>query len=56
MNAACNMDITAQLFDLLGYDSKTNRVKIGALAELTHPQIRSNIEEMLVRVLSLIHI
>ncbi len=42
-------DLTAPLYDVLGYDASRCRVRIGALAENTHPQIRTMIEEMLYR-------
>ena len=35
------------VYDVLGYDHEENKVRIGALAENTHPQIREQIEEML---------
>ena len=40
--------MSEHVYDVLGYDLKENRVKIGALAENTHPQIRDKIEEMLI--------
>ena len=41
-------DLADTLYDVLGYDHAQDKVKIGALAENTHPQIRTKIEEMLV--------
>lgn len=41
------VDLSEPLFDVLGYDRTTQKVRIGALAENTHPQIREQIEDML---------
>lgn len=49
MNAAVGRDISGHLFKLLGYDSGNNKVTLGALAELTHPQIRDDLREMLIK-------
>ncbi len=40
-------DLADPLYDVLGYDHSEQKVRIGALAENTHPQIRSKIEDML---------
>ena len=40
------MDLSKSLFELLGYCSDTNRVRIGSLAENTHPQIKEEIHDM----------
>ena len=47
MTSATGSDISSSLYDVLGYDHTSNKIKIGALAENTHPQIRSKIEDML---------
>ena len=47
MNRATGNDMAEQLYDLLGYDHNEQKVRIGPLAENTHPQIRDKIEEML---------
>ncbi len=41
------VDISDHVYEVLGYDEKEKKVRIGALAENTHPQIRDKIEEML---------
>merc|ERR1719266_2666917 len=40
-------DLDDCVYDVLGYDHGERRIKIGALAENTHPQIKDKIEEML---------
>lgn len=40
MQKVTGMDLADPLFDVLGYDHSSRRVRIGALAENTHPQIR----------------
>jgi hypothetical protein len=40
MRLEAGMDLSDPLYDVLGYCDKTNKVRIGALAENTHPQIR----------------
>ena len=40
------MDLSKSLFEVLGYCSDTNRVRIGSLAENTHPQIKEEIHDM----------
>ena len=47
MEKATGNDIAEQLYDLLGYDHDKQKIRIGPLAENTHPQIRDKIEEML---------
>ena len=47
MTNVAGKDVTDELFDVLGYDHSNKKVKIGALAENTHPQIRDKIEDML---------
>ncbi len=46
-SASGRHDLTEDLYDVLGYDHEQKRVRIGALAENTHPQIRDMIEDML---------
>ena len=48
MNRVTGRDMSAQVFDVLGYDHQERKVRIGALAENTHPQIKDKIEEMLI--------
>ena len=48
MNSATGKDMSAHVYDVLGYDHREKKVRIGALAENTHPQIKDKIEEMLV--------
>jgi len=48
MKQETERDLADTLYDVLGYDHAQDKVKIGALAENTHPQIRTKIEEMLV--------
>jgi len=40
-------DISGTLYDVLGYDHVEDKVRIGALAENTHPQIKDKIYDML---------
>ena len=40
-------DLDDHVYDVLGYNHKEDKIKIGALAENTHPQVREKIEEML---------
>ena len=40
-------DISGTLYDVLGYDHEEDKVRIGALAENTHPQIKDKIYDML---------
>lgn len=47
MKRETKTDVTEQLYDLLGYDHTEKKVRIGPLAENTHPEIRDKIEEML---------
>lgn len=48
MNRETGRDMSAHVYDVLGYDHEEKKVRIGALAENTHPQIKDKIEEMLV--------
>ena len=48
MKQATGKDLAKQVYDVLGYDHTEKKVRIGALAEATHPQIRDIIEEMLI--------
>jgi len=41
------VDVSADVYDLLGYDHNNQRVKLGALAENTHNQIKDKLAEML---------
>ena len=47
MQLQTGRDLSASLFDVLGYCSNTERVRIGSLAENTHPQIKEEIRDML---------
>ncbi|TRY63969.1 hypothetical protein TCAL_11167 [Tigriopus californicus] len=47
MHSVTGQDLSTHLYDVLGYDHSENKVRIGALAENTHPQIRVKIEAML---------
>ncbi len=53
MNSATGKDLSEDVYDVLGYDHAKEKVRIGALAENTHPQIRDKIEEMLTSSLKL---
>ncbi len=46
-SASGRHDLTEDLYDVLGYDHVEQRVRIGALAENTHPQIKDMIQDML---------
>ena len=47
MQLQSGRDLSESLFDVLGYCSNTERVRIGSLAENTHPQIKEEIHDML---------
>ena len=47
MTQVTGMDLSGSLYDVLGYDHSENRVRIGSLAENTHPQIREKLQGML---------
>ena len=47
MQLKTGRDLSESLFDVLGYCSNTERVRIGSLAENTHPQIKEEIHDML---------
>ena len=40
--------VAGELYDMLGYDGATQKVRLGMLAEKTHPYIKQKVGEMLV--------
>ena len=40
--------MSRELYSMLGYDSNNKRVRMGMLAEKTHPYIKEKVEEMLI--------
>merc|ERR1712223_789962 len=48
MSTCSGLDgISDNVYDVLGYDKETRKVRIGPLAENTHPQIKQKLETML---------
>ena len=47
MNNETESEVTEELYDMLGYDSKSKKVRMGMLAEKTHPYIKTKVVEML---------
>ena len=47
MNNETETEVTDELYDMLGYDSKSKKVRMGMLAEKTHPYIKQKVVEML---------
>ena len=43
MTQATGQDLSEHLYNVLGYDHAEKKVRVGALAENTHPQIRDKI-------------
>ena len=41
-------EVSDVLYDMLGYDSKNKKVRLGMLAEKTHPYIKEKVVEMLI--------
>jgi len=48
VNLETRQDLSKVLFNLLGYDSEKREVRLGIVAELTNPFVRSKVLEMLV--------
>jgi len=49
MTVETEKDMTEDVYDLMGYDSKTKKIGMGMLAEKTHPYIKEKVVEMLVK-------
>ncbi|XP_040572547.1 choline dehydrogenase, mitochondrial [Lepeophtheirus salmonis] len=47
MNDVSGLDLACNLFEVLGYDQANSKVKLGSLAENTHPQLKEKVKEML---------
>jgi len=47
MNNETETEVTDELYDMLGYDSKSKKVRMGMLAEKTHPYIKEKVVELL---------
>ena len=48
MKAETEKEVSSELYSMLGYDSQNKRVRMGMLAEKTHPYIKEKVEEMLI--------
>jgi choline dehydrogenase len=48
MNTETDKDLSAIVYQLMGYDSEKREIRMGMLAEKTHPYIRDKLGEMLV--------
>ena len=48
MNNETETEVSDALYDMLGYDSKNKKVRLGMLAEKTHPYIKEKVVEMLI--------
>jgi len=48
MKAETEKEVASELYSMLGYDSQNKRVRMGMLAEKTHPYIKEKVEEMLI--------
>jgi len=48
MNAETDRELSDEVYRLMGYDSEKREIKMGMLAEKTHPYIRDKVVEMLV--------
>jgi len=48
MNNETETEVSDVLYDMLGYDSKNKKVRLGMLAEKTHPYIKEKVVEMLI--------
>jgi len=49
MNKETESDLSADIYDMMGYDSQTKKIGMGMLAEKTHPYIKEKVVEMLVK-------
>merc|ERR1711872_400318 len=49
MSAETKTDVSDDVYDLMGYDSEAKKVRMGMLAENTHPYIKEKVVEMLVK-------
>jgi len=49
MNNETDKEVTDELYEMLGYDSKSKKVRMGMLAEKTHPYIKEKVGEMLMK-------
>lgn len=47
MTSVSGIDLSNNVYEVLGYDHLNSKVKIGALAENTHPEIKDKITDML---------
>ena len=48
MKAETTKEVSTELYSMLGYDQATKRVRMGMLAEKTHPYIMEKVVEMLI--------
>jgi len=49
MRNETDKEVTDELYDMLGYDSKSKKIRMGMLAEKTHPYIKEKVVEMLMK-------
>ena len=47
MKEATTREVSTELYSMLGYDQQSKRVRMGMLAEKTHPYIMEKVTEML---------
>ena len=47
MNEETETEVNDELYDMLGYDHQSKRVRMGMLAEKTHPYIKEKVIDML---------
>merc|ERR1711892_1453779 len=49
MSAETDTDVAGDVYELMGYDSDTKKIRMGMLAEKTHPYIKEKVVEMLIK-------
>merc|ERR1711915_665947 len=49
MCAETETDMSDDVYELMGYDSDTKKIRMGMLAEKTHPYIKEKVVEMLIK-------
>merc|ERR1711892_617086 len=49
MSAETDKDMAGDVYELMGYDSDTKKIRMGILAEKTHPYIKEKVVEMLIK-------
>ena len=49
MCAETKTDLTSNVYELMGYDSEAKKVRMGMLAEKTHPYIKEMLKKTLIK-------